>query len=31
MTKILKLAYLTGFEFADSPNPPRLEARAKAD
>jgi hypothetical protein len=31
MTKILKLAYLTGFEFADSANPPRLEPRAKAD
>ena len=30
MTKILKLAYLAGFEFADSPNPPRLEPRAKA-
>ena len=30
MTRILKLAYLTGFEFADGQNPPRLEPRAKA-
>ncbi len=30
MTKILKLAYLSGFEFADQQNPPRLEPRAKA-
>lgn len=30
MTKILKLAYMSGFEFADSPNPPKLEPRAKA-
>ncbi|HEV3200576.1 MAG TPA: M20/M25/M40 family metallo-hydrolase [Bryobacteraceae bacterium] len=30
MTKILKLAYLSGFEFADSPKPPKLEPKAKA-
>ena len=30
MTKILKLAYLTGFDFADSPKPPKLEPKAKA-
>jgi hypothetical protein len=30
MTKILKLAYLAGFEFADSPKPPKLEPKAKA-
>ena len=30
MAKILKLAYLSGFEFADEQNPPRLEPRAKA-
>ena len=31
MAKILKLAYLSGFEFADEQNPPRLEPRAKAN
>jgi hypothetical protein len=30
MTKILKLAYLSGFEFADQQNTPRLDPRAKA-
>ena len=30
MTKILKLAYLSGFEFADEQNTPRLQPRAKA-
>jgi hypothetical protein len=30
MAKIVKLAYLSGFEFADQQNPPRLEPRAKA-
>jgi hypothetical protein len=30
MAKILKLAYLSGFEFADSAAPPKLEPRAKA-
>jgi len=30
MTKILKLAYLSGFEFADAANGPRLQPRAKA-
>ncbi|SPE42403.1 Peptidase M28 [Candidatus Sulfopaludibacter sp. SbA3] len=30
MAKILKLAYLTGFEFADGQNPPRLQARARS-
>ena len=30
MTKILKLAYLTGFEMADAEHAPRLEPRAKA-
>jgi hypothetical protein len=30
MTKILKLAYLTGFDFADTDRPPRLAPRAKA-
>jgi peptidase M28-like protein len=30
MTRILKLAYLAGFEFADGRNPPRLEPRAKS-
>jgi hypothetical protein len=30
MTKILKLAYLSGFEFADSPQPPKLEPKARA-
>jgi hypothetical protein len=30
MAKIVKLAYLSGFEFADEQNPPRLEPRAKA-
>jgi hypothetical protein len=30
MAKILKLAYLSGFEFADEQNPPQLQARAKA-
>ncbi len=30
MTKILKLAYLSGFEFADAANGPRLLPRAKA-
>jgi len=30
MAKILKLAYLSGFEFADEAHPPRLEPRAKA-
>ena len=30
MTKILKLAYLSGFEFADATNGPRLQPRAKA-
>jgi hypothetical protein len=30
MAKIVKLAYLSGFEFADERNPPRLEPRAKA-
>lgn len=30
MAKILKLAYLSGFEFADERNTPRLQPRAKA-
>ena len=30
MAKIVKLAYLSGFEFADEQNTPRLEPRAKA-
>ncbi len=30
MAKIVRLAYLSGFEFADEQNPPRLEPRAKA-
>jgi hypothetical protein len=30
MAKILKLAYLSGFEFADEQNTPRIEPRAKA-
>jgi len=30
MTRILKLAYLAGFELADAPHPPKLEPRAKA-
>jgi hypothetical protein len=30
MAKIVKLAYLSGFEFADQAHPPRLEPRAKA-
>jgi len=30
MTKILKFAYLSGFEYADSPKPPKLEPGAKA-
>jgi hypothetical protein len=30
MAKILKLAYLSGFEFADEQSPPRIEPRAKA-
>jgi hypothetical protein len=30
MAKILKLAYLTGFEFGDQQHTPRLEPRAKA-
>jgi Zn-dependent M28 family amino/carboxypeptidase len=30
MAKILKLAYLSGFEFADEQNTPRLRPRAKA-
>jgi hypothetical protein len=30
MAKILKLAYLSGFEFADEQNTPRLQPRAKA-
>ena len=30
MAKILKLAYLSGFEFADQQNSPRLEPKAKA-
>jgi len=30
MTKILRLAYLSGFEFADAPKPPKLEPKAKA-
>jgi hypothetical protein len=30
MAKIVKLAYLSGFEFADEQNPPRLQPRAKA-
>lgn len=30
MTRILKLAYLAGFEFADGQSTPRLEPRAKA-
>lgn len=28
MAKILKLAYLAGFDFADAPDPPKLQARA---
>jgi len=30
MAKIVKLAYLSGFEFADQQNPPKLQPRAKA-
>ena len=30
MTKILKLAYLSGFEFANASNGPKLQPRAKA-
>jgi hypothetical protein len=30
MTKILKLAYLSGFEFADAASGPRLQPRANA-
>jgi hypothetical protein len=30
MAKIVRLAYLSGFEFADEQNPPKLEPRAKA-
>ena len=30
MAKIIRLAYLSGFEFADQQNTPRLEPRAKA-
>ena len=30
MAKIVKLAYLSGFEFADEQSPPRLEPKAKA-
>jgi hypothetical protein len=30
MAKIVRLAYLSGFELADEPHPPRLEPRAKA-
>ncbi len=30
MAKIVKLSYLSGFEFADEQNPPALEPRAKA-
>jgi hypothetical protein len=30
MAKIVKLSYLSGFEFADEQNPPGLEPRAKA-
>lgn len=30
MAKILKLAYLTGFEFGDEPNTPRFKPNAKA-
>ena len=30
MAKILKLAYLSGFEFADSSSTPKLQPRAKA-
>ncbi len=30
MAKILRLAYLSGFEFADGQNPPRLQGRAKS-
>jgi Peptidase family M28 len=30
MSRILKLAYLSGFEFADAARPPALEPRAKA-
>jgi Zn-dependent M28 family amino/carboxypeptidase len=30
MVKILKLAYLSGFEFADGQNPPRLQGRARS-
>ena len=30
MAKIVKLAYLSGFEFADEQNLPKLEPRAKA-
>jgi hypothetical protein len=30
MAKIVKLAYLSGFEFADEQHPPRLEPHAKA-
>jgi len=30
MAKVVKRAYLTGFEFADGQNPARLELRAKA-
>ncbi len=30
MAKILRLAYLSGFEFADEQNPPRLQGRARS-
>jgi hypothetical protein len=30
MAKIVKLAYLSGFEFAEEQNPPGFEPRAKA-
>jgi hypothetical protein len=30
MARIVKLAYLSGFEFADEQNLPRLEPKAKA-
>jgi hypothetical protein len=30
MAKILRLAYLSGFEFADGQNPPRLQGRARS-
>jgi len=31
MAKILKLAYLAGFDFADAPNPPKLQPRAMSN